>query len=1148
MKLNRLLNWIAVAALGTRAAAFTYETPGELHLAADLDGDGREDVVIVDRETGAFRVGYQLAAGVHTFAAARASGIEEASTASAGRLLNLGRDALVIGSPWGNRLNLLDAPNAAAVVVPTSVYPPGIGPEETLAIDVGGAANTGHADLVTISSKNGGTPGLRRTVQRWDGATASTIENLGLDSLFQGLNGVRVKNGGSNLLGVLERTGLDYTLRIGSMASGTNVPVASAAGFRSRYVFGKFAVGPLHHFLSYDGGGSNLVVRAVTEPVAGIFGFGAAANYSLGRSIGEVVVLESVSSNRLLVIYRGGAEAGVYTFNGITAPALVQTITAPAGKQLMGALPLSNGEVHLLTGAPGSGRSSQFLQYRQDGANYVLKTSGALPDPNPLGTPANVFLFTEEPFVSATPNLVKSLNAADWVTAVNLGGGNVSATAERMGTPAQGLTGPSARPLGTKPATANFGLVNQFASSISMATFLPAIGDESGDVSISPAPGPQLRATVVTITPSVPATQVLYRTGPTATWVASFGATSFTLFQNTTVEFYSNPAGLPHSRIHRASYTFPDPPAEQDSDGDGVPDFVELAKGLNPNGGNDSDGDGFTDKNELFAGTDPKSTNDVPAIRIDEQTSFDLVVTPRGWDGVGNAEVALRLDQDISLRDLPGALLGRRRTVPLISALGTPGVGFRDAPANVGLALLSLSTESHFELNSAGVDRNVGRELLSLLPIPAVERAAYVYTPAAGDLLGQADAWIVGAKAALESLTTPRVATRFGVSETLGALLMERKVHQIFLSRGKAGLGESNAITLFPHRTGDILRTALTAGEVESLMDFGPGGLPAWNLTAMHRQVSNALPNGANLQLRRLATDLYRISSLSNNAAPGRYPLPVDALRQFIVTGVLHSNYVAATVLTPAERVAAKAASDALLNAIAPRPVTTLDVVVTPSTFDGDCTVVETLVGSQSRNLFTAPGVPFKFPDSFELGAGAVVRVRAFSDLDEACTGQDLQVIEANLLSVPPVPLVDVDGDLLPDAWECVFLAGNGDPSGDLDGDGISNLQEYLDGTDPGDNVYKALAVVNLSPPFIDISVSGGGLQKVAWTFPAAYAGRFEFELYAASDLLSWSDPRVDGFTRTGIPPTRLPGGAFEINLPVSDEGNRFFILVQRLR
>lgn len=1146
MKLNRLLNWIAVAVLGTRAAAFTYETAGELHLTADLDGDGREDVVIVDRETGAFRVGYQLAAGVHTFAAARASGIEEATTASAGRLLNLGRDALVIGSPWANRVNLIDAPTAATVVVPTSVYPPGIGPEEVLAIDVGGAGNTAHADLVAITSKNGGSPGFRRTVQRWDGSAASTIENIVLDRRFQELHGVRVKSGGANLLGVLERTGLDYTLRIGSMATGTNVPVVSAAGFGSQYVFGRFTAGLLHHFVSYDPGTSNLVVRAVTEPVAGVFGFGALANYPLGQSIGEVVVLESTPANRLLVV--GGAQAAIYTFNGVAAPVLAQKFTSSAGKRFTGALPLSNGEVLLLSGPAGSGRSSEFLQYRQDGANYTLKTSGALPDANPLGTPANVFLFAEEPFVSATPNLLRSLNAADWVTAVNLGGGNVSATAERMGTPTQGLTGPSARALGTKPAAANFGLVNQYAPSISLSTFLPAIGDEAGEVSISPSPGPQQRAVVVTIRPSAPATQVWYRTGPTANWAASVGAVSFTLFQNTTVEFYGNPAGLPHSRIHRATYTFPDPPAEQDSDGDGVPDFVELAKALNPNGGNDSDGDGFTDKNELFAGTDPKSTNSVPAAQIDEQTSFNIVVTPRGWDGVSNSEVALRLAQDISVRDLPGALLGRRRTTGILSSFGSPGVVFGDAPANVTLGLLALSTESHFELASGGADLDVGREILSLLPVPAVRREEYVFTPAAGDLLVQADAWIAGAKAALEGATTPRVTTRFGVAETLAALLVERKVHQIFVARGKPGLVESNAITLFPHRTGDILRTALTASEVESLMDFGPGGLPAWNLASIHRQVSNAVPDAANLQLRNLATDVYRISSLSNNAAPGRYPLPVEALRQFIATGVLHSNYAAVTVVSAANRTAAKAASDALLAAIKPRPVTTLDVVVTPSTFDSDCTVVETLVGSQPRNLFTAPGVPFKFPDSFEIVAGSVVRVRAFSDLDEACAGTDLQVIEANLLSVPPVPLVDVDGDLLPDAWECVFLAGDGDASGDLDGDGVSNLQEYLDGTDPGDNVYKALAVVNLNPPLIDINLLGGGLQKVSWTFPASYAGRFEFELFAASELVSWGDPHVDGFTRTGVPPTRLPGGGFEINLPVSDEGNRFFILVQRLK
>jgi hypothetical protein len=300
----------------------------------------------------------------------------------------------------------------------------------------------------------------------------------------------------------------------------------------------------------------------------------------------------------------------------------------------------------------------------------------------------------------------------------------------------------------------------------------------------------------------------------------------------------------------------------------------------------------------------------------------------------------------------------------------------------------------------------------------------------------------------------------------------------------------------------------------------------------MHRAVSNSLPDAAHIALRNLANDIYRISSLSNNAAPGRYPLPVEALRQFIATGVLHSNYAAVTSITPAARTAAKSSVDLVLAAIRPRPIVTVDLVITPATFDGECTVLETIPGGSPRNLFTAPGVPFKFPQSFEIVDGAMIRVRAFSDLDEDCAGTDLQVISASLLSVPPVPLADVDGDMLPDAWECVFLAGNG---------GISNLQEYLDGTDPGDNVYKALAKVDLSPPVLQINLVGDGVQQIGWNFPAAYANRFEFDLLA-------TDALGEGFRGVGTPPTRLPGGDFEVNLPISDEGSRFFIIVQRLR
>jgi hypothetical protein len=45
---------------------------------------------------------------------------------------------------------------------------------------------------------------------------------------------------------------------------------------------------------------------------------------------------------------------------------------------------------------------------------------------------------------------------------------------------------------------------------------------------------------------------------------------------------------------------------------------------------------------------------------------------------------------------------------------------------------------------------------------------------------------------------------------------------------------------------------------------------------------------------------------------------------------------------------------------------------------------------------------------------------------------------------------IDSDGDGLPDSWEQMFLGGLGQTAtGDADGDGVSNLQEFLDGTNP---------------------------------------------------------------------------------------------------
>ena len=69
-----------------------------------------------------------------------------------------------------------------------------------------------------------------------------------------------------------------------------------------------------------------------------------------------------------------------------------------------------------------------------------------------------------------------------------------------------------------------------------------------------------------------------------------------------------------------------------------------------------------------------------------------------------------------------------------------------------------------------------------------------------------------------------------------------------------------------------------------------------------------------------------------------------------------------------------------------------------------------------------------------------------------------------------PDPLYDGDGNGLPDSWEQHYFGRNGvDPNADFDGDGISNLQEYLNDTDPVDYYNGTLPL---------LAVTGGGDQR----------------------------------------------------------------------
>lgn len=106
---------------------------------------------------------------------------------------------------------------------------------------------------------------------------------------------------------------------------------------------------------------------------------------------------------------------------------------------------------------------------------------------------------------------------------------------------------------------------------------------------------------------------------------------------------------------------------------------------------------------------------------------------------------------------------------------------------------------------------------------------------------------------------------------------------------------------------------------------------------------------------------------------------------------------------------------------------------------------------------------------------------------------------------------VDSDGDGIPDAWEWALIAMLGldglddvDPNGDLDDDGLTNLQEYIAGTyafDPEDGFALEIIGQREDGPLMEF---------------LAIRGR-TYVVHGSDDLKTWTQQtfRVDGETET---------------------------------
>jgi hypothetical protein len=1148
----RRLGWLwallAAALLGAArlpaAPAFVYETGFELQSDGDFDGDGRRDLIILDKATGTYRLGYQLSPGVYTWAAARASGVVGATGLGIGKLNSLSYDSLAVTGPDANRVNLIDASNSAAAGLPDSLFIASLGPNLSVLLDIGGGDT--HDDLYLASLYNGA-GAFRETLLHNDGTTNRTlVADNAISALRERGNPVLLHTNAAPRLALYQRniSGTTDAFSLIDLTAGPAAPFAAITTSRSPgpydYVYGQFApANPHTQILLYPRGGTNLLAYQVYEPSLGVYALALSNSFNFPYFFDQVFAVPDTNGTRLLILNTNGSSAVVYQFNGVTAPSALQTLAAPAGEHFTGA-GLLGGSGFMAYSAPlGQNLSARFRQWVWNGSAYTNTASGDLPRVSAYSASGNVMQFRREPFVSSNPVLLRLNNAGDWSSSLGFSGvpGNISVRSETFLSSTQGLANPVLTALGSAHPLAAFGLGNQYSNMISLFSFTPPAGDKISDVTISPQPGLYPTTISLQFTTANPGDKVYFRIGAGGAWVNWTNGLLAQIFTNTVVQYYGQPTnGIAKSAVKSAAYTFTQGPATLDSKGDGIPDYVKIALGLPVSGSRDSDGDGYSDLEELIRGTNALSAAAVPTNfpHLDDQAVFDLRVTPRPWDGFSNNVTLCATGAVVHAFDFQGALQGSGSA----DSNHWPVTLVSNIVIDPDARLVAFATEPHFRIVTTNADDAVGREMVGLVAEPPLQFPPVPYVYGGGNITNEARSWIASASNTLTHLPRAVLTRSLTVDSTLESALFERKLGQLLAARGDT---QWSNLTLFPFRVPDASRTN-PPQPVLLALESATTNQPGYKLLTAFATISNLVENSASsgiASLRAVTRDIYRIDSLLNNTNPARFALPLDELRYFLAAGTFDSNYLSFASTAPQFGAAASGAN-AILNAVFSRPTTNVVLVVRADTLGGPCRPLDLLSGGVTFALQGAGGLPFSFPDNFRLLPGSTVQVSGYTDATgSGCAYPAIEVTSILLSSVPLVTDLDGDGNLLIDSWEKRFFGAVGvvDPFGDADGDGYQNLQEMLAGTDPRDGFSTAPgAPAHFEPPTLTLGGSGS-LLELHFTWPAAYIGMFHFGVRHTADLtVPFSDLAVGA-------PVSLGGDEFALTFAAPPGAEHFYFV-----
>jgi len=368
----------ALSLAAERSSSFICETPTEFYGSGDFDGDGNSDLVIVDKESGKYRLGYQLKPGAFTWVENRPGGIKGISGFTIGKLLTNNLDALGFTSPDANQITVVDVSSSFGASRPLNVpFNAGLGPNTLVAIDIGGPDNTSLDDLFVASIYNSPEPNLASLLRNDGSQFPKLIETPLTGSAIHAMR-LGLHSGEPSLLCYLVAGEKSSDFHADDLSGGT-IRAAATAGdlpLGVEYVSGDFRKKGDADLLFYKPGDSKLQVRPL-DAASGKYQIGKSDSYDLGDPIQRAVVLGQAAKPRLFVIFGQGEKGGVFDFDGVKAPVLAQSLIA-TNEVLTSAADVSGGVI--VFSRPSNLKfSSRYYVYRSRASGYDFAAFGGLP-------------------------------------------------------------------------------------------------------------------------------------------------------------------------------------------------------------------------------------------------------------------------------------------------------------------------------------------------------------------------------------------------------------------------------------------------------------------------------------------------------------------------------------------------------------------------------------------------------------------------------------------------------------------------------------------------------------------------------------------------------------------------------------------------